>query len=174
MFVEPHMIDGQFPRVTHGCPNCSPKVITLVLVNDQQRFEYTLLVCERVAVSYVMDLYALFTRVNAPRMPNTPLKSVNTLRVHDILEPYKWLQCIQWTRYQQQGQKVSMEWFITRPNNSGFYYSLGEGGSLLVSRENNMEMIQIHPETVRTIAGLSTDFCTRPTLQQIDFKNKLL
>ncbi|GFR21041.1 hypothetical protein TNCT_570761 [Trichonephila clavata] len=56
----------------------------------------------------------------------------------------------------------------------GFYYSLGEGGSLLVSRENNMEMIQIHPETVRTIAGLSTDFCTRPTLQKIDFKNKLL
>ncbi|GFQ95873.1 hypothetical protein TNCT_363731 [Trichonephila clavata] len=45
-------------------------------------------------------------------------------------------------------------------NHSGFYYSLGEGGSLLVSRENNMEMIHIHPETVRTIAGLSTDFCT--------------
>ncbi|GFU30114.1 uncharacterized protein TNCV_4862441 [Trichonephila clavipes] len=145
-----------------------PKVVTLVLVNDQQRLEYTLLVCERVAVSYLMDLYALFTGVNAPRMPNTLLKSVTTLNVDKILEPYKWLQCIQWTRYQQQGQKVSLEWFITRPNNSGFYYSLGEEGSLLVSRKNNMEMIQIHPETVRTIAGLSTIFCTRPTLQQID------
>ncbi|GFW97217.1 uncharacterized protein TNCV_4784311 [Trichonephila clavipes] len=145
-----------------------PKVVTLVLVNDQQRLEYTLLVCKRVAVSYLINLYALFTGVNAPRMPNTLLKSVTTLNVDKILESYKWLQCIQWTRYQQQGQKVSLEWFIARSNNSGFYYSLGEEGSLLVSRKNNMEMTQIHPEMVRTIAGLSTIFCTRPTLQQID------
>ncbi|GFQ78885.1 hypothetical protein TNCT_207811 [Trichonephila clavata] len=107
MFVEPHMIDGQFPRVTHVCPNCTPKAITLVLVHDQQRLEYTL----------------------------------------------------SGTRYQQQGQKVSLEWVIARPNNSGFFYSLGEGGSLLVSRENNTKIIQIRPEIVRTIAGLSTDFC---------------
>ncbi|GFW95406.1 hypothetical protein TNCV_2971281 [Trichonephila clavipes] len=52
---------------------------------------------------------ALFTGVNAPRMPNTLLKSVIFLNVDKILEPYKWLQCIQWTRYQQQGQKVSLE-----------------------------------------------------------------
>ncbi|GFQ65297.1 hypothetical protein TNCT_647041, partial [Trichonephila clavata] len=83
--------------------------------------------------------------VNAPPMPNYSLKSVNTLRVHDILEPYKWLQCIQWTRYQRQGQKVSMEWFIARPNNSDFII-LGRRRILAGISRKYMEMIQIHPE----------------------------
>ncbi|GFT75882.1 uncharacterized protein NPIL_18941 [Nephila pilipes] len=117
-----------------------------------------------------MDMYALYSGTSAPRMPTTPLKSVTTLTVDKVLDPDKWLNCIQWACYQQQGQKASMEWLIALPHLSGSYYSLGEEGSLLLPRENNMEMIQIHPETVRAIAGLSTEFCKKPTLRQVDLQ----
>lgn len=117
-----------------------------------------------------MDLYALYRGENAPQAPASFVKSITTMNVEKVLDPEEWLPCIRWARYRQVGNDASMEWFIARPTNSMFYYSLGEDGSLLVPRENNMEMIQINAETVKAIAGVSSMFCKNPTIIRVDKK----
>lgn len=130
--------------------------------------EYTVLACKRVSVSYLMDLYALYLGKDTTLVPPVPVKSVVTLNVEKIIDPEKWLNCIKWARYQNQHTKLSLEWFIARPKNSGFYYSVGEDGSLLMPRNSYLNTIQIHPETVKTISGKSVRYCSKPTLCVVD------
>lgn len=167
MFLEPRPITGMTPFVSHGCPNCTLIELTLVLVDSERRQEYGLLACQRVAISYLMDLYALYRDISgSPNVPPAPIKPVTTLQVDRVVDPREWLHCIQWSRYQQRGKDASLEWFIARPTDAGFYYSLGEDGTLLMPRDNTrLEMLTVNPETVRTIAGQSTMYCNKPTLQ---------
>ncbi|GBN13118.1 hypothetical protein AVEN_257698-1 [Araneus ventricosus] len=90
------------------------------------------------------------------------------MNVEKVVDPEEWLTCIQWARYRWAEEKASMEWFIARPSNSMFYYSVGEDGSLLVPRDSSMEMIQIHAETIKTITGNSSMFCKKPTIMKVD------
>lgn len=175
MFVEPRLICGVAPIVRYGCPHCQLKCITLILIDSEQRVEYTLLVCERVSISYLMDLYRLYRGIKGHSVPSTRIKSVTTLNVDRVLDPKEWLKCIQWARYQHDGHASSMEWFIARPDQSAFYYSLGDGGCLLVPRDNTqLEMLEIHRETVSTVAGLNVNFCKQPVVKVVDeFKSKL-
>lgn len=143
--------------------------MTLVLVDpEQQRKEYSLLTCQRVAISYLMDLYALYRGTNSPQMPPIPIKPVTMLQVAEIVDPRHWLDCIRWSRYQRQGGDASLEWFIARPTYAGFYYSLGEDGSLLLPRDSRIPTMTINAETVRTVAGQSATACAQPVIQVWD------
>lgn len=140
--------------------------MTLVLVDpEQRRKEYNMLVCERVSISYLMDLYSLYQAKDSPRMPPVYVKPVTMLKVDELLDPEDWLNCIRWTRFQQHGGDTSLEWFIARPKGAGFYYSLGEDGSLLMPQDTRMSILSINPETVLGVAGQSSLTCSKPILQ---------
>lgn len=164
MFVKPGFINGMSSYVSHGCPNCRLECVTLILIDDKNREEFKLLTCERVAVSYLQDLYSLYKDVDSlPPIPPSPVKSVITLQVKEIIHPKVWLDCLKWTRFEELQPHSSLEWFVVRSENSGFYYSVGEEGTLLIPRDG-CNSIQIHSETVKTVCGKSLLFCNAPIL----------
>lgn len=138
------------------------------MVDALERKEYTVLICDRVANSYLMDLYALYRGKSPPHTPALFVRSITTMNVEKVVDPEKWFHCLQWTRYRRQGNESSMEWFVARPTYSMFYYSLGEDGALLVPRDSSMKMIEIHAETVKAIAGFSSVYCKNPILKIVD------
>ncbi|KAG8171584.1 hypothetical protein JTE90_007586 [Oedothorax gibbosus] len=128
-----------------------------------------MLVCERVSISYLMDLYSLYQDKNSPRLPPVYLKPVTMLKVDSLMDdPEDWLNCIRWTRSHQRGDDTSLEWFIARPKGAGFYYSLGEDGSVLMPRDDRMSILTINPETVLAVSGQSSMACSKPVLQVWD------
>lgn len=165
MFIEPRAIQTD---CSHGCP---AKCITLVLSNASKHTEYTLLLtCERVPVSYLMDLYCLYHETNAPTMGRCFVKTVTTLEVDGptTTSPENWLTCIKWSRYQRRGSDASLEWFIARPKRSAFYYSVGETGTLLVSRDDPSNTLKINKETVDVLTGYGC-CCSRPMVYRVDW-----
>lgn len=165
MFVVPDFIRGTSAFVAYGCPHCTLKCFTLVLEADERK-EYTLLACERVSASYLRDLFALYVGKDSQKVSTGPIQSIATLTVDTIINPSEWLNCILWSRYSQCGDKSSLEWCIRQADKAIFYYSVGEDGSLLVPQEG--AMIQIHADTVQAMSGKSTAACKKPTLYVMD------
>lgn len=162
MFVVPDFIRGATPFVVHGCPHCTLKCVTLVLDADERK-EYTLLACDSVSVAYLRDLFALYVGKDSQQVSTSLIQPIVTLNVDKIINPNEWLGCILWTRYKRSGDKSTLEWCIRQAGGrASFYYSVGEDGSLLVPQEGSM--IQIHKQTVEVVTGLSTLLCRKPTL----------
>lgn len=151
------------------------KCITLVLVTPcAERKSYTLFTCSNVFITYLMDLYTLYTgheKWCAPIFSADTIQSIVTLQVEDIIDPCHWLNCIQWTRYRRQGSEFCLEWFVSRPKHSAFYYSLGVQGNLLVNKNNPNETIQIHEKTVHMMTDEIVSCCRKPIIIQIDKKD---
>lgn len=58
---------------------------------------------------------------------------------------------------------MSLELLVVgRPGETTLYYAVGETGSLLVSKTNSSDTIEIHEETVKVLAGESTEYCNYP------------
>lgn len=116
-----------------------------------------------------MDLYSLYRGVDSSPTTGSFVKDVTMLQVDEILNPEEWLSCVKWCRYRHLGgDSKSLELFVARPTRSGFYYSVGEDGALLVSHENPNHSIKIHKETVETMTGESAEYCLRPTIMLVD------
>lgn len=171
MFVEPSVIQSYgMCALHHGCR--SVKCISLILSSDSERVEYTLLICARVPVSYLMDLYSLYRGIDT--RPTGPgfVQTVTTLNVDEIVNPEEWLHCLKWSRFQKRGQDSSLEWFVARPKGSTFYYSIGDSGTLLVSRENPCETLRVNRETVEMVSGNSVEYCVKPLVCRVDWGMK--
>ncbi|GIY73865.1 hypothetical protein CEXT_54921 [Caerostris extrusa] len=136
-------------------------------MNESERMEYSLLICSKVPVSYLMDLYCLYRGINSPPMGPFYVKTVTVLCVEKVVDPEEWLYCIKWSKYQSQCEHSSLELFISRRNRSLFYYAVGDVGNLLVSRENN-HTIQIHSETVQMLTGITGEYCHKPAIYVVD------
>lgn len=131
----------------------------------QNSKEFTVLMCDRVTLSYLMDLYTLHVEQPAKSTVSEPIQSVTTLLVPRIIDPTEWLHGIRWTRYRKYGANAesSLEWFIRRgPSNSGHYYSVGEEGTTLMPRDSRMSSLTVHTATVRAVTGQA--YCKRPTM----------
>ena len=165
MFVEPGLVTHVLPLVSHGCPTCELHCITLVLMDDTEIKEYTVLMCERVTKSYLMDLYTLHVEMPVIETTNDLIQSVTTLHVPRVIDPKEWLHGIRWTRYRKYGMEDhSLEWFIRRgPNTSGHYYSVGSDGTTLIPRDSRMSNLSVHSATVKAVSGLG--YCKHPTLE---------
>lgn len=111
-----------------------------------------------------MDLYALY--VGKTQEVSLPVQSsVVAMKVEKILDPSVWLNCIQWSRYRQEGDKKSLEIFVNRPVNSQMYYAVGTRGTILVGSN---ESIQIHASTVDILCGESKVSCSNPKIVWVD------
>lgn len=152
-----------------GCHYCPMKIVTLITVEpDGSSAEFILLICSRVAKSYLVDLYSLYVG-RAQQTENAEyVDSVITLTVDKILNPDEWMNCIVWSRYRRQDKKASLEIFVKRPAKSEFYYAVGTNGTLLISRKNANESIVIHESTVDVLCGKSRLYCNDPTIVWID------
>lgn len=145
------------------------KIVTLILVEpDGSSAEYTLLICSRVAKSYLFDLYSLYAGRAREKEKAEYVESIITFAVDEIANPDEWLNCIAWSRYRREEKKASLELFVVRPAKSEFYYAVGTDGTLLISRENPNESIAIHESTVDVLCGTSRLYCNKPTIVWID------
>lgn len=152
-----------------GCHYCRMKVVTLILVKpDGSSAEYILLICSRVAKSYLVDLYSLYRGYAQPKENAEYVDSIISLTVDEIFNPDEWLDCIAWSRYRQEEKKASLELFVKRPAKSEFYYAVGTNGTLLISRRNTSESIVIHENTVDVFCGRSRLYCNNPTIVWVD------
>lgn len=136
--------------------------------------EYSYLICSRVARVLLHDLYSLYTSKRIECNGTGYIGPVTSLQVDEIIDPEKWLHCVKWTRYNKAGDgHSSLEWFIARPKGSTFYYSVGERGTLLLSKDNLNNAMEVGRETVETYTGESNKFCKDPLMVRIDWeKNK--
>lgn len=166
MFVEPDHIQVGGGHVLHGCPSCTAKYITLVLIApDETRAEYNILTCENVFKTYIQDLYNLYTGKYKETQAHEFVEPVTAVYVDEIIDPKEWLNCIKWSRYRREAENGSLELFVVRRNNCTFYYAIGPGGTLLVNRNN--EFMKIHPSTVELLTGETRYTCRKPTLVRI-------
>jgi hypothetical protein len=132
--------------------------------------EYSYLICSRVPRAFVHDLYALYS-LKRIESSGSFIGPVLLLRVEEIIDPEEWLRCVKWTRYRKVGHgDASLEWFIARPKNSAFYYSVGEEGTLLLSKDDD-DSIEIHRDTVCMFTKESSDFCHDPILTRINWND---
>ena len=148
-----------------------------MLDDETQSKEYTVLVCERVTKSYLMDLYTLHSGTKSAaavvETTNELIQPVTTLHVTRVIHPKEWLRTIRWTRYRKYGNEDngSLEWFICRgPHNSGLYYSVGSDGTTLIPRDSRMTTLTVHPDTVKAVTG-QAPHCRRPTLEVLATNN---
>lgn len=148
--------------------------MTLILKDKTlYQVEYNYLICSRVSTNYLMDLYSLFKGINAnTQILSTTIGTVTMMLVDEIIDPEEWLHCIKWTRYRRlSDSRKSLEWFIARPTQSRFYYSIGEDGTVLVCSKPPQETLVISRDTVQTVLGESGKYCQNPTFIKIDWNN---
>jgi hypothetical protein len=153
---------------------------------EKRRVEHSLMVCDRTCTTYLRDLYALYLGVNSKTEAPSRVRPVTTLDMtpneeeeeggeektdDDVRE---WTRCVKWCRHSEEWdgrcedekrRRSSLEWMVQhRTAGMQMYYSVGETGELLVSRENPSRTILLNRETVRIICGDSNLYCRKPTI----------
>lgn len=144
---------------------CPMEVITLIMVEKGNQAEYNVLCCSRLPKTYLMDLYALYVGKSQESSQPEWVQPIVTMKVDKILDPSDWLDCIQWSRYRQEGDKKCLEVFVRRPINSQVYYAVGTRGTVLIGQN---ESIQIHTSTVDILCGESKLSCPNPKIIWVD------
>ncbi len=149
--------------------------MTLILTTPGgEQSEYKVAICENVCKTYLEDLYKLYNKddrvIDLDSRQYELVESVTRLNVDEIVHPDEWLHCIKWSKFCRHEKDCSLEIFVARPKDSAFYYAIGSRGTLMVNRDNGIEIIKIHHNTVEVLSGETRYVCRKPMIEVIETK----
>lgn len=160
---------------------CKKIYINLILVDETDRVEYTLLSCSRVPVGYLYDMYFLYLASEDEEQKyrssgaNEMITPVTSLRVPKIIDPNEWLTTgltfpsIKAYSVSSDGFNKSLEVYLARPKKSKSYFAVGKDGTILLSSVNQMYTIQLYKETVLMITKDTSEYCHRPLMCRVNW-----
>lgn len=191
MFIEPSIIKdrNRFKKINGiyvcCCTESHLVKIKLILHDETRKRCYTLLMCINIPLSYITDMYKLFTKLEILeiRIKQEHIKSIegcfleDGMRITMILphfyDPKLWLfkpfQNILFYRYKKYCSDESLELYVNSLSKIIKYYVIGNDSIVMISTENENNTIILCTSTINMLLERSR-YCNRPFIYELEFQ----